>query len=295
MSKPNKPKPDADPMAKARAEACEIFKLDPERLTAADELRITLFCTLRLAVDCEAAKAATASGVDLGKINIATELIQKMLPTALVPPADDRLSRFKGDPAERLVQIVVGAIQAIDPSGQPVPLDTELDRLKRENEALRAMLGAPAQTGQVKLLAPPTDAPMPEDVDETPAGNPAPNAGNPAPHAAATPPNASNDSLADQVAELRRDPSKIAGKVWIGPNGERWQEPGPNQPPQARPGWLTRMLHDCEPHLPADVFQTRGVDSKGGSSGLRVDAYPRSDNAFGGPGFYFTGNRGRSW
>jgi hypothetical protein len=69
MSKPNKPKPDADPMAKARAEACEIFKLDPERLTAADELRITVFCTLRLAVDCEAAKAASISARSTSRPN----------------------------------------------------------------------------------------------------------------------------------------------------------------------------------------------------------------------------------
>jgi hypothetical protein len=169
MSKRNTP--DTDPLAKARAEACEIFKLDPAALSAADELRVGMFATLRLAIDTESAKAATASGVDLGKLNTATELMTKMLPTALSPPEP---KRFTGDPAKRLAEIVVGAIRATDPSGKLVPLETELDRLRRENQQLRAALGTPAPTQ--RLLPAPIDKPLPDA-----AANAAPNAANASP------------------------------------------------------------------------------------------------------------------
>jgi hypothetical protein len=180
-----KPKHDpADVMAKAKAEACEIFKLDPENLTAADELRIGMFATLRLAIDAESARAASASGVDLGKLNTAIQLMTTMLPTALAPPPARRHmtdAEFK-EFFDKMVATLVRKANEQAPEDLK-KLAEVVSQLGAENAALRAELetlrgtagDAPAAPSNVtKLRA----EPQPE---ASRAGNPEPPKSAPSP------------------------------------------------------------------------------------------------------------------
>ena len=182
MAKP--PKRDTELMAKARAEACEVLHLDPDHLDAAAELRIDLFATLRLAIDAESAKAATASGVDLSKLNAAIGLMTQMLPTALAPPPNDRASRFKGDPAKRLVEIVTAAIlrgpdngstaAPTAPTQPPQPPSPETAQPQADAPAPERSIPGDEPSNVTRLRAeqpptPPAPAPQALDLRTTPA------------------------------------------------------------------------------------------------------------------------------
>jgi hypothetical protein len=233
MSRRDKPKQDL-------RSAALLLGLDPDKLNEGDRLRCQLVGTLRGAIDHEQAKADAGSGADLSKLVTAVEALIKFLPASVTAPPPER--KFSGDAADRLAEMVRGAILATDPNGQPVPLETELDRLRRENEQLRAMLGAPLQTGQVKLLTGPTSEPMSdvpsEAFDETHAENSAPpasepQAGNPAPPKPVPPPEPRPLDLRAQGAEQKggsagfeiRGSSRIiddgGGFYWSGATGRR--------------------------------------------------------------------------
>jgi hypothetical protein len=55
-----------------------------------------------------------------------------------------------------------------------------------------------------------------------------------------------------------------------GPNGEVWQEPPPNSPVQAKPGWLTRLQMDhvnAQP-IPRACFEVEPWQGRGGGAGF---------------------------
>jgi hypothetical protein len=58
-----------------------------------------------------------------------------------------------------------------------------------------------------------------------------------------------------------------------GPNGEVWQEPRPNSPVQAKPGWLTKMQMDAvnAKPIPRAAFAVEPWQHRGGGAGLSVD------------------------
>jgi hypothetical protein len=121
-------------------------------------------------------------------------------------------------------------------------LQAEIERLKAENELLRAALIEPARAGQVKLLPPPAAEPLP-------------------------------------------NPPAAGAKVWHGPNGETWQEPPPNSPVQAKPGWLTKMQADEVNRRSAspDLFKTSSWDNAGGASGFDWNSNPVGRGKYWGP------------
>src|SRR5262245_40599291 len=149
MSKNKPPAPDA--MTKARIDTCDLLHLDPDKLSAADELRITTIAALRLVIDSEAAKAASASGADLGRLVAATELLTKLAPSLTAPPADRRT--FLENPRQAINKLIVGAVQSLRSKMDPeeLSLRNELDRLRAELAALRGAPRAPVQ----RLLRPP--------------------------------------------------------------------------------------------------------------------------------------------
>ena len=58
-----------------------------------------------------------------------------------------------------------------------------------------------------------------------------------------------------------------------GPNGEVWQEPPPNLPPVAKPGWLTKQQMDAvnAKPIPRAAFAVEPWQHRGGGAGLSVD------------------------
>jgi hypothetical protein len=62
-------------------------------------------------------------------------------------------------------------------------------------------------------------------------------------------------------------------KVWRGLNaGEVWTEPGLNEPVQARPGWLTKLLADrVNATVPAVDRKASPADQRGGSAAFKIN------------------------
>jgi hypothetical protein len=65
----------------------------------------------------------------------------------------------------------------------------------------------------------------------------------------------------DEIEELRREHAP-----WAQP----WTEAGPNEPPRARPGWLTKALQQCVNNTPISpaCFTVDPWHGRGGSAGL---------------------------
>jgi hypothetical protein len=61
-------------------------------------------------------------------------------------------------------------------------------------------------------------------------------------------------------------------KVWRGPNGETWTEPGLNEPVVARPGWLTKLLAArVNAQTPVVDLRTSPADKRGGNAAFKIN------------------------
>jgi hypothetical protein len=255
------------PKSDTLREAALLLHLDPDNLTEGDRLRCQLVATLRGAIDHEQAKSETGSSADLAKLVTAVEALTKLLPANVTAPE----SRYVGDPAARLAQIILGAVRRAPQSG-PVEVSEvpEIDRIRGEladaRAELAALRGTPQAPAQLAL-------PAPDAID---------------------PPSDAN------VTPLRAEPTKPGGpKTYHGPNGETWMEPGPNEPPQAKPGWLTTQQRDAVNNRPLPMdLRPRACDAAGGSAGFRVGGgvEPWREHVSGNNSFFWGGpsNR-RSW
>jgi hypothetical protein len=192
MSRRNRPK------SEGMREAALLLHLDPDKLTEGDRLRCQLVSTLRGAIDHEQAKSETGSSADLAKLVAAVEALTKLLPANVTAPPE---SKYIGDPAARLAQIILGAVRRAPQSGpvEASPVAPPVDE------------AAPTQP-------PPADTPPPTADNVTPLHKP--NAAKP--DAAPQPKPAT--PLADLLASTPADQAGGSAGFHINGAPEPWRE-----------------------------------------------------------------------
>ena len=253
---------------RVRAASCKLLGFDdPEKLTDAQALQVDLATILRLTIDDMTGQVIAGKQVDVAKLTAASDALAKLAPTVAAPPE----SKYVGDPAKRLCEIILAAVRRAPQIG-PIEVSEvpEIDRIRGEladaRAELAALRGTPQAPAQLAL-------PAPDAID---------------------PPSDAN------VTPLRAEPTKPGGpKTYHGPNGETWMEPGPNEPPQAKPGWLTTQQRDAVNNRPLPMdLRPRACDAAGGSAGFRVGGgvEPWREHVSGNNSFFWGGpsNR-RSW
>jgi hypothetical protein len=67
-------------LARARAEAATLLRLDPQHLSPTDTLKCDIVASLRLVIDSAQADVLDGSSADLGKLLVAVETLTKLLP-----------------------------------------------------------------------------------------------------------------------------------------------------------------------------------------------------------------------
>jgi hypothetical protein len=116
-------------------------------LTPAQALKVDLIASLRICIDNVSGRLISGSDdrQDLGKLISACEQLTKLLPTPDIAPPDASrsLERSARQKMEELIDNVVRANQFEEMRTSAV-LKVENDKLRSENEALRAQLPAPA-------------------------------------------------------------------------------------------------------------------------------------------------------
>ena len=60
-------------------------------------------------------------------------------------------------------------------------------------------------------------------------------------------------------------------RVWRGPDGQTWTDPGPNEPIRARPGWLTKLLAARANTTTPTVVGASRADQRGGSAAFKIN------------------------
>jgi hypothetical protein len=155
--------------AKARAETCALLGYDLDGLTAEQATRLDITTALRLALDDQSGKLARGETVDVTKLLAASEALAKLFPPLRDPP---RPHNDRDDPRAEMLRIYMEMRERgeIPPEGT---LQAEINRLKAENERLRAELTA-ANAG-----TPVEPAPQPPPDNVVPASASAPSSPQP--------------------------------------------------------------------------------------------------------------------
>jgi hypothetical protein len=96
-------------LARARAEAAALLRLDPEHLSPADVLRCDIVASLRLVIDSAHADVLDGTQTDLGKLLVAVETLTKLLPSVDVKTGSTASATTA---RERLWVLVSNAIAA---------------------------------------------------------------------------------------------------------------------------------------------------------------------------------------
>jgi hypothetical protein len=143
-------------LARARAEAAALLRLDPSRLSPADVLRCDIVASLRLVIDTAHADVLDGTSTDLGKLMVAVETLTKLLPAV-----DVRMGTTTVSPATvraKLLQLVLDARAADQVEGDQVEAsalqeaERRIQQLEDENLHLRGV--------RPRQLPPPTDKPL---------------------------------------------------------------------------------------------------------------------------------------
>lgn len=144
---------------------------------------------------------------------------------------------------ERVYQLIVSAI-----AGDQVEQAPELERLRAENEALRARLGETlpvSGTGSEPVSGTSPKVITPRTGDIVPPGEQSDLAANARRQVGA------DDWKAGPkpVLDLKPEPESEAARIerlrqQYCPHEQPWSPPAPNSPPVARPAWLTRIQQD---------------------------------------------------
>jgi len=281
---PNSPISD-DALDQARLEAAELMGLDPNALSAGDRLKCDLISALRAAVDDELGKITSANAADLGKLIVAVETLTRFLADAR-PKEDERGAIYKRDPYKVLDDIAerwrqADAADRREKGLSPRIHDEEaqqrrIDDLEAELVRLRGAQphALPAPEAERGAITPPTGDIVPPGEQSDRAANAHYSVGQ------GTPP---------------KPPVTIEGKVagsWTGPQDgpPPWlQKTKPVEkrvdggPPQAVSGDEAKRRMQT---VNADRATPHKIMTSGGS-----EKFPQPDNG----GFFFSGERGRSW
>jgi len=258
-----------DPLARARREAAELLGLNPDKLSAGERLKCELIAALRSVVDDELGKVDRANAADLGRLIIAIETLTKFLAEAK-PKDGEQHSVFRKNPYEVLDNLAQRwrAADEADRAerGLPPRVHGEAETQKRIEELEAENLRLRGQGGQDPKALPAPEAKAERVIDP--------------PTSAITPPGEQSDRAANgaYAPDLKgpRPGMTIDGKVI---------------PPQAKSGAETRAQADR-------VNSDRSIVHKIMTEPSRVAHEPQPSSpmtTFGDSGFYFGGNKGRSW
>jgi hypothetical protein len=155
--------PQSEEYLQARIESCKLLGLDPDDLSPHEAIRADLLTVLRLWLDNSQTTLLGGGMADAGKLLAVAEALTKFIPepehkSRRIDPRETmwktyQQMRQRGELAQKLAE----------PS-----LQARINELQAENAQLRAALGEPVRTGQVKLLPPPAAEPLPSPPAEPP-------------------------------------------------------------------------------------------------------------------------------
>jgi hypothetical protein len=124
-------KRDLDIPAMARnlfVSTCELLKLNPDELTAAQKIRVDRASALRLQIDDLQSAQLRGAQIDLAKLIEASEALEHLLATSVTIPVKEHTE------AREALATLIGNLAAVEQS--------ETALLREENERLRAELAA---------------------------------------------------------------------------------------------------------------------------------------------------------
>jgi hypothetical protein len=134
--------PRNDDRAQARAEAAQLLGLNIDNLSPADALRVDMVSSLRLVVDAEQASILSGNSADVARLNVAVASLIALLPgQKLAEPAP--AEGGPSDPRQIMLRTYLEMRrrgEAADPTSTFEGRMAEIERLKAENEQLKAQL-----------------------------------------------------------------------------------------------------------------------------------------------------------
>jgi len=279
MPRKRKAAPDSpisdDALDQARLEAAELMGLDPNALSAGDRLKCDLISALRAAVDDELAKVTSANAADLGKLIVAVETLTKFLADAK-PKGDEPNAIYRQDPY-KFLEDMAERWRAADEADRrekglsPRVHDEEaqqrrIDDLEAELVRLRGAQPSALPSLEAERVITPPDGDIvgPREQSDNPA-----------------------NGVAPRGLDDPKPPVTIDGKVLrpgMGPDGKPI-------PPQAVSG-------DEAKRRMAAVNADRATAHRVMNAPARVTGEPQPSTpmtTYSDSGFFFGGNKGRSW
>jgi hypothetical protein len=143
-------------LARARAEAAALLRLDPSHLSPADVLRCDIVASLRLVIDSAHADVLDGTQTDLGKLLVAVETLTKLLPAVDVKMGTTTVSAATA--RAKLLQLVLDARAADkfeDDQADRSDLQAALARVAALEDEVLHLRGV-----RPRRLPPPTDKPL---------------------------------------------------------------------------------------------------------------------------------------